>query len=181
MLRHQRRSIRSIDHRGRRSGDRGVTVLEAAFSIPVLFLLILGLTDIGNAVFQTSQASSAAADGARAAIVIGDLTGAETSGPAHDAIVGAVRGRLISHEGDGATITISCRTPSGSTISCASVQPQRDATRIRVDVRWQWEPVSFVGHSIPIRTIKGSATMGLVVLPVDLPAPTTTSTTVPGP
>ena len=178
-LRHHRRAVTSLGRRGRSDGDRGVTIVEAAFSIPLIFLVILGLTDIGNAVFQTSQASSAAADGARAGIVISDLTGAETSGPAHDTIVNAVQGRLVSRESTSATIAISCRLFDGSVIPCASANTRRGSTQIRVAVEWQWEPVSFVGHAIPVRTIKGDTTMGLVVLPTNLPA--TTTTTVPTP
>lgn len=166
-----RRPLGLLPGRLQRRGERGVAIVEAAFAIPVMFLLILGLTDIGNAIFQTSQASGAAADGARAAITIDDLSGAETGGPAHEAIKAAVMGRLVSAETAGTDITISCRHGDGTTVACAdaSDDPRRDTIVVQVEVSWDWEPLSFVGHSIPVRTIEASSTMGLVVLPMDLP------------
>lgn len=162
------------------SRERGVTLVEAAFALPVFVLFLFGLIDLGSAVLQTSQTSSAAADGARAAIVIKDLTGAETSGQAHDKIVAAARARLVGQGGGNATVTISCRLPSGSTFTCGTEGSQRDRAQIRVEVTWAYEPVSFVGNALPINTITGTATMGLVQMPTNYLAATTT-TAVPTP
>lgn len=166
--------LRSHRSSGRESG---ITILEAAFAVPVFMFFLLALVDGGGAVLQTSQASSAAADGARAAIVIGDLTGAETSGPAHDKIVAAVRARLVGVESKTAVVTVRCLTSTGSTYTCGTEGTLRDRAQVRVDVTWSWSPVSFVGHGMPIDEITGSATMGLIVLPHNFPTPTTTTTT----
>lgn len=160
--------------------ERGVTLVEAAFALPVFILFLFGLVDLGLAVLQTSQTSSAAADGARAASVVKDLTGAETAGPAHDKIVNAVRARLVG--ADDVVITISCRTASGSVYTCGTEGALRDRARIRVEVSLTFEPATFVGASLPIENIRGTASMGLVDLPVDLPVtPTTTTITSPTP
>ena len=171
---------RSRANRPTAGNERGVTLVEAAFALPVFILFLFGLVDLGGAVLQTSQTSSAAADGARAASVVKDLTGAETAGPAHDKIVNAVRARLVGAED--VVITISCRTASGSAYTCGTEGTLRDRARVRVEVSWRYEAVTFVGASLPIENITGAATMGVVELPVDLPAtPTTTTTTSPTP
>ena len=160
--------------------ERGVTLIEAAFALPVFILFLFGLVDLGGAVLQTSQTSSAAADGARAASVVKDLTGAETSGPAHDKIVNAVRARLVG--ADDVVITISCRAASGAAYTCGTEGALRDRARVRVEVSLPYAPATFVGASLPIENITGTASMGLVELPVDLPVtPTTTTTTSPTP
>lgn len=167
-------------HHGRRAvsdRERGVTIVEAVFAVPVFLLLVLGLVDLGSAVLQSSQTSSGAADGARAATVIRDLTGAETAGPAHDQIVAAARARLVGSGGEDATVTISCHLPSGSTYTCGTEGSLRDRAQIKVEVSWDYEPVSFVGAALPIETITGTATMGLMVLPLDMGSGTTSTTT----
>lgn len=153
----------------RRRGSHGITLVEAAFALPVFMGFLMALVDLGGAVLQTSQASSAAADGARAGIVVADLTGAETSGVAHERIVAAVKGRLVGAPADNVDVTITCLDASGVTYTCGNEGTERDRARIRVHVSWSWEPVSFVGHGLPITNITASATMGLVALPTGLP------------
>ena len=53
----------------RARGDGGAVIVEAALILPWLFLLVAGSLDFGNFSLQRSQASSAARDGARYAIL----------------------------------------------------------------------------------------------------------------
>lgn len=55
--------------RRRRSDERGVTVIEAALVLPLLFSIILGMTDAGMLVFNNTQVTAAARDGSRQAIL----------------------------------------------------------------------------------------------------------------
>src|SRR5436305_1032881 len=95
----------------RRNDQRGVTIVEAAFVVPLLFLFILGVLDIGMWEFQNSQASSAARDGARVGIL--KYLNADTSGQANNTtVVNAVKARL---GGRTPTVTVTCMGPSTTT------------------------------------------------------------------
>lgn len=147
----------------RRSRQRGATIVEAAFAIPIFILMLLGLVDIGLGVFQTSQATSGASDGARVAIV---WPPSPTNLDAHfDKIRAAVRGRLAGQSIPDSDIMITCSTPNDTAISCTSptLNPQRD--RVKVTVRWRWRPVLFVGAALPVQDIKGTTTMAIVSQP----------------
>lgn len=163
----------SHHHRSRRpiagpSRHRGATILETALVLPIFFTFILGFIDIGMGVLQTSQASSGAADGARRGIVsLGsgeDLTTAD-----RDAIRAEVRARLAGQGVD--TISIECVNDTGTVAACGA------AKFIRVQVSWQFRPVSFVGAALPVQSITGTAKMAIV----RQPAPASTTTTAPTP
>ena len=54
----------------RRGGDaRGQTLVEFALVVPIFILLVLGIFDVGRAVFNYSTVANAAREGAREAIV----------------------------------------------------------------------------------------------------------------
>jgi Flp pilus assembly protein TadG len=60
--------------RGRRIGRRrGATILETAIILPIFLLLVLGMLDLGIAVFQHHALCQAARQGARRAVVHGEL------------------------------------------------------------------------------------------------------------
>jgi hypothetical protein len=58
-------------HPGRASRSRGQALAEFALAAPVFFVLMLGLIELGRAVFYIQILDSAARDGARYAIVHG--------------------------------------------------------------------------------------------------------------
>src|SRR5207237_9935455 len=87
-----------------RCGERGATIVEAAFVIPLLFLFIFGLIDVGLWEYQGSQASAAARDGARVGIL--RYLSADTTGSANNtAISNAVAARL---GGQAYNLTVTC-------------------------------------------------------------------------
>lgn len=151
-------------------GERAAALLEVAVTLPVLLLAILGFVDLGMAVFQSSQASSAAADGARAGIIRFERADVLNSAD-RLAIEGAVRAKLVGQEVE--TITVACVDRSDATVSCAAADPEVD--RLRVTVSWTFRPLSPMGHAIPAKVLTGRATMSLI----DQPAGMTTTTTVP--
>ena len=59
------------DHRRRPDGSRGQAVTELALVVPLVLLVMLGLIELGRAVYYTQILDSAARDGARYAIVHG--------------------------------------------------------------------------------------------------------------
>lgn len=138
-------------------------MIEAAFAVPIFFLLLLGLVDIGLGVFQSSQATSASADGARVAIVW--PTNSADLSDHYAAIRRAVRGRLVGQTVSDSDIAIVCKTAAAATIDCGSslLNPLRD--RVQVTVRWRWKPVSLIGMALPVQDIKGDTTMALMSQP----------------
>lgn len=62
-----RRRVRRIARR------RGATLLETAILLPIFLLLVLGMLDLGTAVFQHHVLCHAARQGARRAVVHGEL------------------------------------------------------------------------------------------------------------
>lgn len=55
--------------RARRRGERGTSMIELAFILPVFLMMVLGLSDFGRAVFTRNALANAARDGARFASV----------------------------------------------------------------------------------------------------------------
>ena len=99
-----------------RLGDRGVAMLELALLAPVLLLLMSGIWDFGNALFQAERLQSAAQAGAeygvQTATTAANLTG----------IVQAARNDA-NDTTNSLTITAvqTCRCPgSTSAVSCSS-------------------------------------------------------------
>ncbi len=159
-----------------RRNDRGVTIVEAAFALPIMLLFISGLIDLGMWTFNTNQATNAARDGARAGILSYQL--ADVAGSAdHDAVVTAVRKHLPADTVDESEITVECLTSSGAPVTCADAQIDTD--RIRVAVDWSWNLVTPVAPIVGVRegAARGSATMAIVGLPLSGGSSTTTSTT----
>lgn len=167
--------------RCRRGSERGVTIVEAAFAMPILFLFIAGLVDIGMWVFNGNQAANAARDGARQGIL--DFEQADVVGSAdYDAIIDVMEAHLPGHTFTSSDVTIECIDPDGNPVSCAVAQ--LDVDRIRVTTRWHWDLVTpiaraFMGSSRG--EVAGTATMALVgrPLPGSGPPPSTTTTTGP--
>jgi Flp pilus assembly protein TadG len=156
------------------NNDRGAVIVEAALVLPLFIAVILGLIDFGYAVFQTSQATSAARDGARTAIL--SYSHADVAGSADNtAVVSQVKGRLAGQAVQ--NITVSCLSgQSGSTtLTCTDATPNRD--RIKVAVRWAYTPLTPAGAAVGTITISGTATMGIVGAPQTPGATTTTTST----
>jgi hypothetical protein len=153
-----------------RQGERAATLLEVAFALPVLMVAILGFIDLGLVVFQSSQASSAAADGARLGIIRHER--ADVVGSAdRTAIETAVKSKLVGQKVG--AITVACIDRTDLEISCAVADPETD--RLRVTVSWTFRPLSPMGHAVPDKVLSSQATMSII----DQPAGMTTTTTVP--
>lgn len=146
----------------RASGERGVALVEAAFAVPVVMLLLLGCLDLGDWAFQSSQATAAARDGARVGIVhyaAADVTGSSDQ----TAISQAVAGRLA---GQAYSVTIHCVTPTDTTAltnGCGLAVPGCD--RISVTVSWTRAPWTFVGAWFGNPTVTGQSVMVIAGAP----------------
>lgn len=159
----------------RRGQERGVTIVEAAFALPILLTFMFGLVDLGMWTFNANQATNAARDGARTAII--DFRDADDDGSVHhDAIVDAVEARLAGQAVE--SVDVTCVDAAGvPLLSCDVAVVDRDS--IRVDVRWNWNLVTpvaaILGYDKGAAT--GSATMQIVGRPLAGSSATTTTTT----
>lgn len=156
------------------TGDRGVTIVEAAFALPILLMFIFGLVDIGMWTFNSNQATNAARDGARAAIL--SFEGLDDPNSADRArVLDAVQARLDRTVD---SVSVSCRQPDGSATACATARVDVDS--VRVEVEWDWQLVTPIAAVLGYDEGRaaGSATMSLVGIPYEA-APGATTTTLP--
>lgn len=168
-----------------RRGDRGVTIVEASFALPILFLFIFGLIDMGLWTLNSNQAANAARDGARAGVL--SYEQADQAGSAdRAAIVAAIQQHLPGQDLDDSAIAIECVQAGGTVTPCAVAVP--DVDRIRVAVQWEWKLLTPIAGTIGIESgaAEGAATMAIVGRPLAAGtlhdtayAADTTTTTVP--
>ncbi len=81
-----------------RKPPRGAALVEAAITLPVFVLLIFGLFDLGLCTFRYHALSNAARQGARKAVVHGNLTPRKLStwGPKSTTVVGSDGGEVAT-------------------------------------------------------------------------------------
>lgn len=157
----------------RRLGDRGVTIVEAAFALPILLTFVFGLVDLGMWTLNANQATNAARDGARAAIL--DFETADVPSSADWNAVQTAVEQHLDREVD--SLIVTCIDPDDVTISCATADV--DVDRIRVETEWDWTLVT------PVAAILGyedgraaaSATMNIVGRPLASTSTSTSTTT----
>jgi Flp pilus assembly protein TadG len=152
--------------------DRGATLVEAAFVLPLVLLFVFGLIEFGYAEYLDSQATSAARDGARVGIL-----DPRTSN--QDEIEAAVRARLGSQD---PTVEITCLDglEGEAEIDCDGAVP---GDRIRVVTDETRDALTPAGALVGTFDFGAQATMVIVGPAISVPVPTpgsTTTTTVPG-
>lgn len=187
---------------GRRS-ERGATVVEAAFVLPILMVCIFGLVDLGMWTFNSNQATNAAKDGARIGIVqhrvacdkdgdgvVDDGDGVdeahewcgvdEAYSIAWNRAIGRIEAKL-DRDLDATNVTITCESPAGATKACWSATV--DVDRVRVAVDWTWDLLTPVSSVVGVDegAATGVATMTIVGKPVGTPRAVPTPTASPPP
>jgi Flp pilus assembly protein TadG len=165
----------------RRRDEGGAALLEAALAIPIVLLLLSGTIDLGFWVFERTQVSNAARDGARAGILQyssadspGSFTSstALTAGSADQQIQAAIGSHLA---GRAFSATVACYTAGGTaTTACAGARPGTD--EIQVTVTASRPSYSFFGPVFGTNTVTAKAALPVMGLPVSV---TTTTTTAP--
>lgn len=147
--------------------DDGVAIVEAAFALPILFMFIMALIDLGMWSYNSNQAANAARDGARAGII--DFQ--EADDPTSDdwqTIVDAVEAHLPGRSIDEDAIEISCVEPDDQPITGGCWNARVDEDRIRVEVAWSWDLLTPIAGLIGVDSgaSTGTATMAIVGRPV---------------
>jgi len=88
----------------RRSDQRGAALVEAAFVIPLLLLLVLGVVEYGFMVNRGTLLNNAAREGAREAVF----------GSSESEIAQRVRDASPNLEQADLTVTVTCKAPDGT-------------------------------------------------------------------
>jgi hypothetical protein len=144
--------------RRRFRGDGGSVIVEAAFIMPILLVIVLGLMDFSVWEFQESQASSAARDGARVGVLL-SLDAADQSAT-KTAISDAVRAKIPdSGKLKSFNVRVWCAggTPGTEFSGCLPSKPGQ--TRLIVEASWTYVPVSFVGERFGTPKVTSTAEM----------------------
>ena len=117
--------LRRLRHR-RRPGQRGQSLVEFAFVLPIIVLVIASFIEMGRAVFAYNTIANAARQGARVAAVnqLSALTDCDESRPIEDPYEPhwSIRGCAIAAAGalgiSSANVTVSYAAPPSTTLAC---------------------------------------------------------------
>jgi len=110
----------------RRRGQRGQSLVEFAFVLPIIVLVIVAFIEIGRAVFAWNTIANAARQGARVAAVnqLPDVTDCDESRPIEVPYEPhwSIRGCAIAAGGalgiNSANVTVSYAAPPSTTLEC---------------------------------------------------------------
>lgn len=152
----------------------GATLVEAAFALPIFFLLFLGLVDFGLLAFNSNQVANAARDGARVGILDfdeADQVGSTDQVAIRDTILAKLPGQSLE------SLEVSCQTASGTPVDCEDADPEADF--LRVKAAWSYDFLSPVANALGFETriLSGEAQMALVPPPGSGGTVLTTTTT----
>ena len=103
---------RGTPSRASRSSERGQALVEAALTLPLLFLIFFGIIEFSLVIFSYNTISSAAREGARYGIIHPD----DTAG--------------IAAQARNLTTALQC---SGAGMTVASSRPSADTVRVDID------------------------------------------------
>jgi len=114
------------NRRRRHPGERGQSLVEFAFVLPIIVLVIVAFIEIGRAVFAWNTIANAARQGARVAAVnqLPDVTDCDESRPIEDPYEPhwSIRGCAIAAGGalgiSAANVTVSYAAPPSTTLAC---------------------------------------------------------------
>ena len=151
-----------------RRSEEGVTIVEAAFVIPLLFVFVFGLIDFGLWGLEKGQATSAARDGARAAIVLPIAVDTEKA-DVLDKIQDAVEAR-VTEDVDAVTVECDRNGDNAGYGDCWGAQnvvlADYGVARIKVTVEWSRPFLTGVGDLFgDAQNVKGTSSMVIVGAP----------------
>lgn len=172
--------------KGTDRSSRGQSLVEFALVIPIFFLMLFGLVDMGRLVHANSALSQAAREGARVAAVQAYWIGAAGTdcgpgGPTCPSDEAAFRANVLTAANglmdavgsiSDTQLHISCTTATAATPSGAWTSPpnscssqnvrQSPGARVSVRVAMDFQPITpIIGQLIGTLSLSGSVTMGI--------------------
>ena len=124
-------------------GRRGQALVEFTIVLPVFFLIVAGMFDLGLGIYTDLTLVNAAREGAR----LGVIEPGDTA-----AIEARVRAMADILDDAKLKVTISCERPSGSTFTACSdpMWMPGDATKVVVDYKYTVFFPALFGTEIPL-------------------------------
>jgi Flp pilus assembly protein TadG len=113
-----------------RATNRGQSVIEFALVLPILLLVVFGITEFGRALLTVNILNAAAREGARVAAISGDSTSAVSSVVAV-LQAGRVKNWAISVAGPDASRAITVTVDTQFNVLSAKVLPMRGTITLR--------------------------------------------------
>lgn len=107
----------------RRAGERGQAIAEFAIVIPMLFIMIVGLIDVGRMVYINNALAQGAREGAR----FGAVQGRSSTSAGLISVADEVRGRMTAVPNPAVSVT--CDRIITTTTECGT----GDVLNVRVD------------------------------------------------
>lgn len=138
--------------------DRGAAAVELALIIPMLLLVLFAAIDFGLFVLAKSQASSAARDASRIAMINPGTPGTYTSTSPMSLATGRIYGAAVQRLGAvpaGLSVTISC-VPNCGVSSTA---------KVLVSVAWQRDSLTYVMGPVTGDNVMATSTRSLIGIP----------------
>ena len=154
-----------------------MTLIESAFVLPILFMVLLSMFDLGDWSNDKSLATGAARDGARVGIIYYDQADVPSATPNSDFqnVENAIKARLqnkdVRFEYDNGTAPV-CVGPNDDTPldgGCQSAIVGCD--RILVRITWERTPFSPIGRLFGTADVEGEAAMVVIGEPGVTPGP----------
>jgi Flp pilus assembly protein TadG len=142
---------------GQRRNDAGTTAVEFALVVMIILTIGFGAVDFGLWMFQKSEASQAAREGSRVAMIaVPSTLGLQTSGDVYNATIAELESNLPQ-----LTVSVTCVDPTTDTdITVAAECSPGDL--LTVSVQWHRDPLTFVGFT---DTVSDSSTRTVVGVP----------------
>jgi hypothetical protein len=157
-----------VIRRLRNRPERGATLVEIAFVLPVLFIILLSMFDLGDWSNDKSLATGAARDGARIGIIYYDQADVKNTAAGTDwtNVDNAIKARLqnkdvkFEYENNVGPVCVGPNDDSPLSNGCSSAIVGCD--RILVRISWERTPFSPIGRLFGTADVEGEATMVVV-------------------
>jgi hypothetical protein len=148
----------------RHDKSRGQTLVEFALILPIFLLVLMGILDLGRAVYYSSTLSNAAREAARQAIV--DQTCSHVSGEAIQRTVGM----------SNVSVTVVWLNPSGTQTRTCQPTPSGTANigdRVVVTLGYDYNAATpIIGNLVGTIHLQGTSTFGVEATCIEGPPPT---------
>jgi hypothetical protein len=134
--------------------QQGQGMVEFALVAPLLFLMLFGVMEGGWLLFHNHQVSNAAREGARFAVVNGEMSGTDLT---TEMVRARIEDRVTLFNPGSLDVTLTCEDPDGGGSldqPCGSDNMPPD-NRVRVEVDYTHE--TLVGFVLPRATINLSS------------------------
>ena len=123
-------SVKEIGPSGLRDGDSGQAMVELAFALPILLVILFGIVEFANAWRTSELVTNAAREGARRAVAAG--------GPKTEAGIKSEVNEVLNRVGldsDKAEITLSCENPPGGSVCGTTAGVEQT---VQIDYAYDW-------------------------------------------